>query len=130
CAGAGAMPEAKRLLVVEDNAILRKGLAVVLREEGFTVVTAENCQEALNGLQTGSLPDLILLDMHTPVLDGWGFLKLLRTSPAASVPVLVTTGNAILSTEWAASQGCAGLLRKPVEPETLLPEIHRCLEGP
>jgi CheY-like chemotaxis protein len=118
----------KTLLVVEDNAILRKGLAAVLREEGFAVVTAANGREALDWLREDPPPDLILLDMLLPVLDGWRFLELLKEGPA-SVPVIVTTEVANLSPEWAAAHGCAGFLHKPLDVGMLLAEVRRCLPG-
>jgi CheY-like chemotaxis protein len=115
------------LLVVEDNAAARKGLAAFLRAEGFAVVTAADGEEALDRLRAGPAPDLILLDMLMPVLDGWHFLQRLKSDgPDASVPVIVTTGT-ILTREWAAAHGCAGFLHKPIDPDVLLVEIGRCL---
>src|SRR5439155_814081 len=105
----------------------REGLAAVLRKAGYGVVTASDGMEALVQLRSGPAPDLVLLDMLMPVLDGWRFLEEVKKQAAsASVPIVVTTGT-ILTREWAAAQGCAGLLRKPVEPTELLREITRCL---
>jgi CheY-like chemotaxis protein len=118
------------VLVVEDNRILREGLAVVLREEGCTVALAADGKEALACLRSQPPPAVVLLDMMMPVVDGWQFLKERRQTPAlASVPVLIMTGLGIANAEWAASLGAAGLLRKPVEPEALLAEIRRCCRG-
>jgi CheY-like chemotaxis protein len=122
-----AFAPSRRVLVVEDNAIAREGLAVVLRRAGYEVVTATNGQEAIDLLGAGPRPDLILLDMLMPVLDGWHFLGLLRgRGPAPPVPVVVTTGT-ILTREWAAANGCAGFLHKPIDAEALLEEVRRCL---
>ncbi len=118
----------KTLLVVEDNAITREGLAIVLREAGYHVVLASNGNEALDELQRHPAPDLVLLDMLMPVLDGWHFLQELQRQPqGAAVSILVVTGT-VLSLDWALSHGCCGFLRKPIEPESLLGEIQRCLE--
>jgi CheY-like chemotaxis protein len=122
---------ASTVLVIEDNFIQREGLATALREQGFTVLTAEDGNDALNRLSNGPVPDLVLLDMLTPRGDGdgWWFLqqrKRIRT--LASIPVLITTAIPVASREWAASLGSAGLLRKPFEVELLLAEI-RHLEG-
>src|SRR4051812_2934602 len=88
-----AQPTARTLLVVEDNAITREGLAVVLRREGYAVVTAANGREALDCLRAGSAPALILLDMMMPAHDGWWFLEKRRRDPwLASAPVIITTG--------------------------------------
>jgi CheY-like chemotaxis protein len=117
------------ILVVEDNDIAREGLAAVLRRAGYSVATAENGQEALSVLGADPAPDLILLDMLMPVLDGWHFLDRLKRSPRKAVPVVVTTGT-ILTPEWAAAHGCAGFIGKPVEAAELLAEIRRILGQP
>jgi CheY-like chemotaxis protein len=114
------------LLVVEDDDESRLALAAVLRQQDYRVVPAANGEEGLRALRAGPAPDLILLDMLMPVLDGWGFLSRLRDADVRA-PVLVTTGADALTPEWAAAHGCAGLLRKPVEPAELLAEVRRCL---
>jgi CheY-like chemotaxis protein len=117
------------VLVVEDNAGAREGMAAVLRQAGYGVVMASDGLEALVQLRAGSVPDLILLDMLMPVLDGWRFLEeIKKLAGSASIPVIVTTST-ILTPEWAAAQGCAGFLRKPVDAAELLQEVTRCL-GP
>ena len=117
------------VLVIEDNSIQREGLAAVLRQQGFTVLTAENGSDALNRLSSG-IPDLILLDMLMPGWDGWWFLEQRKRLPAlASVPVIITTALSVAGGDWASSLGAARLLRKPFEVEPLLAEIRRCLGG-
>jgi CheY-like chemotaxis protein len=116
------------ILVAEDNAVEREGLAVVLRQRGYTVRTACDGAEALKVLQTGPSPGLILLDMLMPGCDGWEFLDRRKPSPAlASVPVVLMTGLPAADAEWAASLGAAGLLRKPFDVEALLAEVRRWL---
>ena len=115
------------VLVIEDNSIQREGLAAVLRQQGFTVLTAENGSDALNGLSSG-IPNIILLDMLMPNGDGRWFLEQRKSLPALySVPVIITTALAVAGGDWASSLGAAGLLRKPFEVEPLLAEISRCL---
>jgi CheY-like chemotaxis protein len=123
---APAAPDHRTLLVVEDNDVSREGLAVVLRRAGYHVVPAANGEEALRLLKAGPPPDLILLDMLMPVLDGWHFLERLRRKGPCP-PVIVTTAAGVLSLEWAQDHGCAGFLRKPVETDELLAEGRRCL---
>ena len=73
---------AKNVLIVEDNAVAREGLAVVLRREGHQVALVENGLVAINYLRENPTPHVILLDMHLPVLDGLAlFRKNLRTAP-------------------------------------------------
>ena len=83
----------KTLLVVEDNAIEREGLAAVLRQEGYSVISAANGKEALDRLNGGPIPDLLLLDMMMSEIDGWQLLKMLRGRPELlALPVVIVTG--------------------------------------
>ena len=117
------------ILVAEDNAVEREGLAVVLRQRGYTVLTARDGAEALKLLlRTGPAPGLILLDMLMPGCDGWQFLDRRQPSPAlASVPVVLVTGLPAADAEWAASLGAVGFLRKPFDVDALLAEVRRWL---
>jgi CheY-like chemotaxis protein len=120
----------KAVLIVEDNDLARQTVADLLRREGYQVVEAANGREALTCLRDGPRPDLILLDMLMPVLDGWLFLRRWRREePKPPVPIVITTGT-ILTREWATDQGCQGFLRKPFDVEPLFAEIRRCLGEP
>ena len=115
------------ILVAEDNAVEREGLAVVLRQRGYTVLTAHDGAEALKLLQAGPAPGLILLDMM-PGCDGWQFLDRRKPRPAlAAVPVVLITGLADADADWAASLGAVGFLRKPCDVDALLAEVRRWL---
>jgi CheY-like chemotaxis protein len=117
----------KIILVVEDNEAAREGLGVILRKEGHEVVLAANGQQALDLIRGGLCPNLIVLDMLLPVLDGWQFLQQMRRlQPPLTIPTLVATAT-ILTREWASDNGCQGFLRKPIEAEQLLAEVGRCL---
>jgi CheY-like chemotaxis protein len=117
----------KLILVIEDNEVVREGLAVVLRRFGCAVALAGDSGEALGLLRGGLRPHLILLDMFTPGLDGWGFLDQRRRDPSlASIPVVINTALGVASAEWASALGAAGLLRKPVQTEILIDEVRRC----
>jgi len=119
------MAEIKTLLVVEDNEVAREALAVLLQGAGYAVAGVSHGREALDYLRTGPRPHLILLDMLLPVLDGWEFLEILHRE-AVTIPVIVTTGT-IISREWAKQHGCAGFVRKPIDPNGLLTEVRQCL---
>jgi CheY-like chemotaxis protein len=120
------MPPTSLILVVEDNAPARESLAAVLLRAGYLVQPAADGRQALHLLATGPRPDLILLDMVMPGLDGWQFLERLRRLGSPAVPVLVTSGTT-LSCGWAEAHGCQGFLPKPIEPDALLQEVQRCL---
>ncbi len=110
--------ESRLILVVEDNDLALEALTTILVPEGYRVVLATNGEEALDHLLGGLRPDLILLDMLMPVLDGWHFLERL--------PIVITTATN-LTREWAEAHGCQGFLRKPIETDRLLEEARRCL---
>jgi CheY-like chemotaxis protein len=115
----------KAVLVIEDDAVSREGLATLLQRDGWTVLRASNGREALNRLKAVR-PDLVFLDMLMPVMDGWQFLRELRQAmPAFAVPIVLTTTITIASREWALAQGCAGYLPKPIQVEALFAEIRR-----
>jgi CheY-like chemotaxis protein len=123
------MMAGETILIVEDNTIQREGLALVLRQQGFSVLPAADGHEALDLLER-STPDIVLLDMLIPneAGDGWWFLKQRRKNPRlASIPVLITTAMTVASKEWANSLGAAELIRKPIDVEPLMAAIQRCL---
>src|SRR5262249_5310910 len=117
----------KTILVVEDNPVDREWLTLVLRRAGYDVSVAGHGQHALDHLHARPAPDLILLDMFLPVLDGWHFLDRLHEElPHKSVPVIVATAT-VLTPEWVQEHHCAGFLRKPIEEDALLQEVARCI---
>jgi CheY-like chemotaxis protein len=118
--------EGKEILVIEDIETTREVLVRILEDAGATVRFAENGREALELLQAGYRPDLIVLDMLLPVLDGWHFLDELKRLPGTGrIPIMITTAT-VLSREWALTHGCAGFVRKPIDPPALLREVSRC----
>jgi CheY-like chemotaxis protein len=113
------------ILIIEDDADIRDTLAEILEYEGFSVVATASGKEALERLQTGLQPGLILLDLMMPELNGWGVAGQLRQIPAlAGVPVVVVSGVHDIE-QQAKSLGAEDSLAKPVEVERLLEIIHR-----
>src|SRR3954469_19063106 len=80
--GGLAMDRSKTLIVVDDNEIAREGVGTVLCREGYTVGLIATGREALHYLRSCQRPDLILLDMFMPGLDGWAFLKEIQADPS------------------------------------------------
>src|SRR5205814_5679219 len=116
------------VLLVEDDPTARASLTALLEKAGYRVRTAADGQAALDYLGSQPPPDLILLDMLLPVLDGWHFLdRLGKLKLEAKPPIILTTGSEIIGRDWTAAHGCAALLRKPIDTEELLREIERCL---
>jgi CheY-like chemotaxis protein len=122
---AGSPPKGV-ILVVEDDAELRQTVAEVLRLHGYAVVTAREGREAVAALEamTGAaMPDVILLDLSMPGVDGPDFLAARSEVPDfAAIPVVVTSGDA--DHPHAASM-CDGLIEKPYTVDTLLQAVDR-----
>jgi putative two-component system response regulator len=117
------------ILILEDNEIQREGLAIILRNAGYSVLTAKNNHEALSVVQSGPKPNLILVDMLAcDAGDGWDFLQQRQHDPELlKVPVIITTGIDNATEAWAASLGACGLLHKPLEVKDVLNLVSKCL---
>jgi len=119
------------LLVIEDDPIVREGLATILEREGYQITKAADGQEALDRLQSGEVPDLILLDMMLPVHDGWEFChRKQKVEDFDRIPVVIMTGLKIACEEWSSSLGAVALLRKPLNVASLLATVRRFCPGP
>jgi len=118
-----------RVLVVDDETTLRDLIADALREPGYEVQTAANGVEALALLHRW-LPDVIVLDLMMPRLDGTGFSELLRVNPDfAHLPVLLVT--AAYGAEAAAQQvGARAWLSKPFELDHLVQKVAQLAAQP
>lgn len=118
----------KRILVVEDDAIIRDLMHQVLRFEGYEVDLAENGRVALNFLEALNHPRpcVIILDLMMPVMNGWELLEALRSkSEIAQIPVIVVTA---FDEKMHQFTGATEVFRKPVNMEQLLNSIDRlCL---
>jgi serine/threonine protein kinase len=119
-----ATPTGGHVLVVEDDPDSQAALALALEDQACRVSRAANGLEALEVLRAGPLPDLILLDLVMPVMDGLAFLKEQRQDPAlAKIPVIVVSAFG-KSVGKAAALGIADHLRKPIEPNQLTGKIE------
>lgn len=106
------------ILVVEDNDDVREMMAVTLELEGHDVATAVNGRDALNKLQTGDKPCLILLDLMMPVMNGWEFQNALESDPnLKKVPVVVVSAA---TAELVKRTEAAAYLPKPLDMDELL----------
>jgi len=119
------------ILIVEDDGDIREDLADILRNEGYEVLTASNGQEACDRLRSPSaLPDLILLDLMMPIMDGWQFrAEQLKDASLAQIPVIVLSGAVDVRKE-AAALGAAGYASKPFKLDVLLSMIRQSCLAP
>lgn len=116
----------KRILLVEDSFSTRELLSMILGCHGYRVATAENGARALEKLRDHEPPDVILLDLSMPVMDGWELAEQLERDPRlADVPVIVVSGMAG-AVEAAARLEFAPILSKPVETADLLHTVACC----
>jgi two-component system cell cycle response regulator DivK len=117
-----------KILLVEDNEMNRDMLSRRLTRNGFEIVIAVNGQQGLD-LASSENPDLILLDMSLPVLDGWEAARRLKADVAtAKIPVIALTAHAMVQDkERALAAGCDDFDTKPVELPRLLEKINSLL---
>jgi CheY-like chemotaxis protein len=115
------------LLVVDDDDDFRESLAEFLALRGYAVQTYDSISSALCLCKALS-PKLILLDLSLPVLDGWEFLRERRKDPPlARIPVIVISGSFGVD-ERARQAGASEVIKKPFQPEGLLPVIEQFLD--
>lgn len=119
------------ILIVEDHEGIRTALAAALRMEGYGVWQAAHGREALR-LASAHRPDLILLDLMLPELDGWEVARSLKADPdTAAIPLLALTAQSAAEARARASAvGFDGYLTKPAHLIELLAEIRRWIAGP
>lgn len=119
-----------KILLVEDNEMNRDVLARLLQKRGFTVIFAEDGESAVTGALQES-PDLILMDISLPKMDGYEATQRLRQDPSMKeVPIIALTAHAMTSDRQRALEaGCTDYETKPVEFARLLSKIEMHLGG-
>jgi two-component system cell cycle response regulator DivK len=119
-----------RVLIVEDYPDAREMYTEYLEFSGYEVVQASNGVEALQRA-ADTAPDIILMDLSLPVMDGWEATRRLKADPrTAAIPIVALTGHALAGiSEGATEAGCDAFVTKPCLPEDLVLEIRRILTG-
>jgi DNA-binding response OmpR family regulator len=119
-----------KVLIVEDDADLRRGLTLRLQASGYAVVNAQDGMEAVSVARKES-PDVVLLDLGLPAGDGLTVLERYSNLPALSaIPVVVLTGRDPRIAEPAVRLfNVSGFLRKPAEDRVLIAAIERARHG-
>jgi CheY-like chemotaxis protein len=117
-----------KILLVEDNELNRDMLSRRLARRGYEVVVAVDGREGVDRA-VSERPDLVLMDMSLPVLDGWAATRELKARDAtAAIPVLALTAHAMEGARLSALEaGCDDYDSKPVEIDRLLSKIERLL---
>ena len=119
---------ARTILLVDDEPLMREVAALLLEEAGFKVVEAANGEEAIERLRHFR-PDLVLLDVVMPRIDGWGVLAFIRTMPDP-VPVVVVTGMSEVVPPGDLGRFVSGHLLKPFTLEQLFRTCYTALSAP
>lgn len=116
----------RRVLVVDDHDMLRSGLSVALSAAGYAVESAPDGLAALQAV-SASRPDLVVLDLRMPVMDGFATLARLRADPqTADIPVVVATAAEDQRSRMLAD-GAVGFVTKPIDAIQLLREVSHAL---
>jgi two-component system, cell cycle response regulator DivK len=117
-----------KILLVEDNEMNRDMLSRRLTRNGFEIVMAVNGQQGVE-MAAAELPDLILMDLSLPIMDGWEATKQVKANPTtSSIPIIALTAHALVQDrEKALQAGCDDFDTKPIELPRLLEKIKELL---
>ena len=117
-----------KILIVEDNDMNLDMLSRRLSRKGFEIVSARDGQAGVDRA-AAEAPDLILMDMSLPVLDGWQATRAIKADPStASIPVIALTAHAMESDrKTAMDAGCDEFHTKPIDLATLLEQIDQLM---
>ncbi|HEX8696380.1 MAG TPA: response regulator [Longimicrobium sp.] len=116
------------ILLVEDNADNQEIYRIILTHQGYSVLQAWDGEHGVRMARDHG-PDLILMDLTMPVVDGLEATRMLKADPATStIPIVALTAHAMLEDRAAAeAAGCVSFLSKPVEPGKVAAEVRRVL---
>jgi CheY-like chemotaxis protein len=112
----------EKVLVVDDDVLIRESLRDVLMASDYEVLTAANGQDAIDVIKKNGLPNVVLLDLMMPVMNGWEFMGACQKDPRmANLPVVIVSAVANQDTAY----GAAGYLRKPIKIENVLNAVSQ-----
>jgi len=117
------------VLLAEDNPGIRMLMALYLKDEGYQVIAADNGQDAIH-LALSHQPDVILMDLQMPGMDGFAATERLRQTHQFNKPVIALSASTLMQDKkQALAAGCSGYLIKPVDAQDLLTSITQALQG-
>lgn len=116
----------KKILYIEDNEQNLYLVRFILEKHGYEVHAAMDGQEGIDRAAT-VLPDLILLDIQLPLMDGYAVARQLRTNPdLAKTPIVAVTSYAMAGDrDKALGAGCTGYIEKPINPDTFMQQVEQ-----
>lgn len=120
---------ARKILVVEDNDMNMQLVEFLLEEGGYEIVKATSGEEALSLTRDGATPDLILMDIHLPGMDGLSVVRAMKgDTRTARIPILALTAHAMRGDrDRFLEAGCDGYISKPIDVKTFLTSIQQYL---
>ncbi|MGZ8710898.1 MAG: response regulator [Thermoanaerobaculia bacterium] len=120
---------ARNILVVEDNDMNMQLVEFLLEEGGYDIVKATSGEEALLLAREGAAPDLILMDIHLPGMDGLSVVRAMKgDARTAAIPILALTAHAMRGDrDRVLEAGCDGYISKPIDVKTFLTSIQQYL---
>jgi CheY-like chemotaxis protein len=114
------------VLVIDDDAEIRQALTEILEDENYSVSAASNGKEAIDMVSRGPCPDVILLDVMMPVMDGWHFLSARLAHPRlVEVPIIIISAG-IEAEREAKKVGVFEVAKKPLHVDDLIRRIEDC----
>lgn len=118
----------KKILYIEDNEQNLYLVRFILEKHGYEVHAAMDGQEGIDSAAR-VLPDLILLDIQLPLMDGYAVARQLRINPdLAATPIVAVTSYAMAGDrDKALSAGCTGYIEKPINPDTFMQQVEQHL---
>ena len=124
------MADTPMILHVEDNFENRVLIRRLLQSENYQVIEAENAAQALSLVETITPPNLILMDINMPDMDGYSLTNLIKEKPGyASVPIVAITANVMRGDrEKVLQAGCDGYIEKPINVDTFLDQLSEFLK--
>jgi two-component system, cell cycle response regulator DivK len=119
-----------KILIVDDSADNRDSLSLCLQQKGFEVISARDGKEGVSMAQSEK-PDLVLMDLNMPELDGWEATRLLKAAPETEkMPVIAVTAHAMEGDrDRALAAGCADYHTKPVDIPKLQAQIESLIQS-
>ncbi|HEX7555868.1 MAG TPA: response regulator [Leptolinea sp.] len=119
----------KKILIIEDNEQNLYLVTFILEKHNYLVIQARNGGEGVK-LAAQQKPDLILLDIQLPIMDGYSVARELRKNETlAAIPIIAVTSFAMPGDrEHALEAGCTGYIEKPIDPDTFLSQVEKHLK--
>jgi two-component system, cell cycle response regulator DivK len=116
----------RKILIIEDNEQNLYLITFIFKKHGYEVEAASDGRTGIN-MALRIIPDLIVLDIQLPVMDGYAVARSLRSYPElAAIPIVAVTSYAMVGDrEKAFESGCTGYIEKPINPETFMAQVEK-----